>query len=389
MKKIIATVAVLMFLLALSAPLAFAQATSTQPAAQDAAAEEAAAYKAWYDAYTAKDNAKRVELGKAFITKFPNSKNATYVKTDVAMARGLLLNAAVQAKNVPEIIRLTKEAMADDPENADYPYFLSIQLQTIDTNYQYEADRVQAAQTGIQTLEAGKPFKLYKDVKKNEALAYFHNALALVEDHHYAAAMAEYMKFSEADRTAKEPKPEVKAALEKGSPYRDKALEHYERAAMSDPMNASYFFNCGRLHQARYNAASNEYLKFPDADRQAADLKPEVKAALDKANAEADHVINCWARFLGLPKNDFAADVKQKVQGALTELYKYRNNGSDAGLAQLIEANKTSPTPVKMTPPVETKPPTAEQKPADQSATKPGNGQPAAASKPATKKPRM
>jgi hypothetical protein len=73
----------------------------------------------------------------------------------------------------------------------------------------------------------------------------------------------------------------------------------------------------------------------------------------------------------------------------LTDLYKYRNNGSDAGLQKLIDENKTSATPVKMTPPAEPKQPTAEQKPADQSAAKPGNSQPATAAKPPTKKPRM
>src|SRR5436853_7160740 len=254
MKKIITTVAVLMFLLALSAPLTFAQATSAQPAAQDPAADEAAAYKAWYDAYTAKDNAKRVELGKAFIAKFPNSKNATYVKTDVATARGLLLNAAVQAKNVPEIIRFTKEAMADDPDNPDYQYFLINQLRTLDTNFQYATDLGQAAGTGIQMLEAGKTFKLYKDAKKNETLAYYHDTLASIDEHNKDT---------------------------------DKALAHTEQAAMLDPMNARYFFNCGRLHQLRYKTASDEYLTLREAERQAAGPKPEVKAARDQANAAA------------------------------------------------------------------------------------------------------
>ena len=74
MKRLIATVAVLMFLLALSSPLAFASAVSAPPVAQDAAADEAAAYKAWYDAYTAKDLAKEMDLGKTFVEKYPSSK---------------------------------------------------------------------------------------------------------------------------------------------------------------------------------------------------------------------------------------------------------------------------------------------------------------------------
>ena len=356
MKKIIATVAVLMFLLALSAPLVFAQDASAKPAAQDPAAEEAAAYKAWYDAYTAKDITKEMELGKTFVEKYPSSKYADFVKKDIVRVRSLLLNQAVQAKNTPEIIRIGKEAMAADPESVDYPYFLASQLRSLDTNFQYATDTAQFTQTAMRMIEAGKKPTIVKDFNDKQVLAYFHDTLASIDEHNKDT---------------------------------DKALEHYEHATMLDPANARYFFNCGRLHQGRYATAAAEYQKLPEADRTAPEPKPEVKAALDKVNAEADGVINCWARFLGLPKNDYPPDVKQKVQTALTDLYKYRNNNSDAGLQKLIDDNKASATPVKMTPPVEPKPPTAEQKPADQTTAKPGNGQPAAAAKPVTKKPRM
>jgi hypothetical protein len=360
MKKIIATVAVLMFLLALSAPLAFAQATSTQPAAQDAAAEEAAAYKAWYEANNAKNFPKAMELAKAYLEKYPNGQYAAYLKDKwIPGARKVLLSDAVAAKNVAEIDRLGKDIMAADPESLDFALFLASQLRTLDTNFQYAPDTVQFTQTAIRLIDAGKtptPSQGAPPFKKNETLGYLHDTLASVDEH---------------DKNT------------------EKALEHYEHAAMNDPMNARYFFNCGRLHQGRYATAAAEYQKLPEADRTAPEPKPEVKAALDKVNAEADGVINCWARFLGLPKNDYPADVKQKVQTALTDLYKYRNNNSDAGLQKLIDDNKTSPTPVKMSPPVEAKPSTAEQKPADQSAAKPGNGQPATAAKPVTKKPRM
>ena len=361
MKKIIATVAVLMFLLALSAPLVFAQDTSAKPAAQDAAAEEAAAYKAWYDANTAKDYPKAMELAKAYLDKYPNGQYAAYLKGKwIPGMRQKFLSDAVAAKNLAEIDRIGKEIMATDPENLDFALFLASQLRTLDTNFQYAADTVQFTQTAIRLIDAGKtpaPTNPPKPFPKSETLGYLHDTLAAVDEHNKDT---------------------------------DKALEHYEHAAMIDAGNARYFFNCGRLHQARYATAAAEYQKLPEADRTAPEPKPEVKAALEKVNAEADGVINCWARFMGLPKNDYPPDVKQKVMTALTDLYKYRNNNSDAGLTQLIEANKSSATPVKMTPPVEPKPPTAEQKPADQNVAKPGNGSvPAAAAKPVTKKPRM
>ncbi|MFL6216943.1 MAG: hypothetical protein ACJ74J_23875 [Blastocatellia bacterium] len=354
MKRLIATVAVLMFLLALSSPLAFASAVSAPPVAQDAAADEAAAYKAWYDAYTAKDLAKEMDLGKTFVEKYPSSKYADFVKKDIVRVRSVMLNQAVQAKNLPEIIRIGKEAIAADPESVDYPYFLATQLRTLDTNFQYAADTAQFTQTAMRLVEAGKKPTIVKEFNDKQVLAYFHDTLAAIDEHNKET---------------------------------DKALEHYAHAAMLDPANARYFFNAGRLHQARYAAAAAAYQALPEADRTAPEPKPEVKAAIDKVNVEADGVINNWARFMGLPKNDYPADVKQKVMASLTDLYKYRNNGSDAGLTQLIEANKTSPTPVKMTPPVEKQPATAEQKPAADG--KPASTQPATAAKPVTKKPRM
>lgn len=343
MKRYILTVAALTFSLAMAAPFASAQATSAQPAAaQDPAAEEAAAYKAFYDAYTAKDLAKELELGKVFVEKFPTSKNADYVKKEVSRVRGLLLQQAVTAKNVADIIRLGKEAMAADPNNLDYAIYLTIQLRTIDTNLQNSADIAEFANTAIRLIESGKvPAQKDPPFDKNKTLAYFHNTLGSIDEHNKTA---------------------------------DKALEHYHQATMLDPMNAAYFFNCGRLHQDRYVVGAQKYQAFSQDDRTAAEPKPEVKAALDDVNKEADAVINCWARFVAL-KSDYSEDTRKKVNAALTDLYKYRHNDSIEGLQKLIDDNKTSPTPVSMTPPpvAPAAPPTT-QKADDQNAmsAKPG-----------------
>jgi hypothetical protein len=59
----------------------------------------------------------------------------------------------------------------------------------------------------------------------------------------------------------------------------------------------------------------------------------------------------------------------------VTGLYKFRNNNSEAGLQKLIEDNRTSPAPVKWTPPAE---PATQPKPA---------AEPNAVAKPNGKKP--
>jgi hypothetical protein len=368
MKRYILMIAALAFSLAMSAPLASAQATGTQPAAaaQDPAAEEAAAYKAWYDAYTKKDIAQEYDLGKAFVEKYPSSKNADYVKKDVARVRSLLLQNAINAKNQAEVIRLGKEAMAADPNNVDYAIFLAVQLRTLDTTLQNAADLNEFAQTAIRLIESGKtptPVQGQPPFDKNKTLAYFQDTLATTSEHGKNA---------------------------------DKALEHLHQATTLDPGNARYFFNCGRLHQDRYVAAAQKYQAFSQEDRTAAEPKPEVKAALDEANKEADAVINCWARFMGLTavKSDFKPETRKQVETALTDLYKYRHNDSVEGLQKLIDDNKNSPTPVSVSPPpASPATPPAEPKAVDQGAmsAKPGTApaKPAATpAKPNGKKPR-
>lgn len=360
MKRLIATIAVLMFMLALSAPLTFGKPVSAPPAAQDPSPEEAAAYKEWFEANNAKDIPKAIQLAKAYLEKYPNGKYAGYLqKTWMPQIRAKLFNDAVAAKNLPEIDRLGKEIAEANPDNLDYSLFLASQLRTLDTNFQYAPDMVQFTETSIRLIDSGKtptPQQGQPAFNKAVTLGYLHDTLASVEEHNKNI---------------------------------DKALEHYEHAAAIDAMNARYFFNAGRLHQARYAAAAEDFQKrFTVEERSAPEPKPEVKAALDKVNAEADGVINNWARFMGLPKNDYPADVKQKVMTALTDLYKYRNNGSTDGLQKLIDDNKNSPTLVKMPTPAEPKPQAAaDQKPAADG--KPANGQPAAAAKTVTKKPRL
>jgi len=367
MKRYIFTIAALAFLLAVFAPLASAQSTGAQPAgaqpaAQDPAAEELAAYKAWYEANGKKDYPTAFTLAKAYLEKFPNGKYAKYLKeTWIPPIRAKLLNEAVQAKNIPDVVRLGKEAVAANPDNLDFPLFLATQMRTLDTNLQYSADTVEFTQTSIRLIEAGKAPTPQPGVTfdKNKTLAYLRDTLGAID--------------------------------EKKSP--EKSLEQYHQAATLDPTNARYFFNCGRLHQDRYGIAAQKYQAFSQEDRTAAEPKPEVKAALDEVNKEADGVINCWARFLAL-KSDYSEDTKNKVMAALTNLYKYRHNDSTDGLQKLIDDNKTSPTPVSMTPPpAQPATPPADQKAAEQStmSAKPGPtpAKPAPAqAKPNGKRPR-
>lgn len=331
MKRSVMMMAAFTFILALFVPLVSAQtqpAAGSQPAAQDPAKEEYEAYTAWYTAYKAQDTAKALELGKAFVAKFPNSKYTDFIKKDNLRARGVLFNKAVQEKNMAEMIRIGKEVLADDPDNLDYLMAMSVQLRQNELsaspgNFTHAAEASELTERAIRLIEAGKTPTPTQGVTfdKNKTLGFFHWTLAIIDDH---------------------------------GQNTDKAISHYMEAAKLDPMNATYNFQCGRLHQVKYAAAAKKYGDLPQADRDAAaaEMKPEVKAALDELNKEADAVINCWVRFLGLTATDMKGweTLRPQVSKTVTDLYKYRHNDSTEGLDKLIDQNK-GPAPVSMAPP--------------------------------------
>ena len=332
MKRSILMMSILTFSLALLVPFASARPTTPEPVVQDQTEAEAAAYKAWFEANGAKDYAKAMDLAKAYLEKFPSGKYADYLKKWIPGVRGYFFKQAADAKNVAEVVRIGKEVLAQDADNLDYLTALVVQIRTNELfsnppNYAHAADAADFAQRSIRLIEAGKvPTGADKNFKKDVTLAYMHQTLAVIYDHDKAT---------------------------------DKALAEYEKAGALEPSNSAYFFHCGRIHNEKYAAAAQKYDAaqkkvdaIPDADRNAADPKPDVKTALDEAkaalaevNGQADAVINCWARFLGLTaeKNTWG-DTRAKIEKALTDLYKYRHNDSTDGLQKLIDQNKPSPS---------------------------------------------
>src|SRR5262245_54283027 len=85
-------------------------AASARPVRQDDEAKkaEAAAYKAFYDASTAKDYAKAVPLAKSYLEKFPSGQYSKYFNDWLGSYPILRvqISVAVQEKNKPETLRL-------------------------------------------------------------------------------------------------------------------------------------------------------------------------------------------------------------------------------------------------------------------------------------------
>ncbi|HXG64164.1 MAG TPA: hypothetical protein VNO70_03595 [Blastocatellia bacterium] len=305
-------------ILALYAPLALANAGGaiTQ---EDPKKAEADAYKLWYDANQAKDYNKAMEYAKAYLEKFPNGQYASYLKDKwIPSMRPFMFNEAMKAGNINEMIRIGNEQLAADPNNIDYLYLLAAtiiakELYAKPPVTTHEKEAVDYALRAAKLIEAGQqPKSVPPDKwKKNEALAYFYGAVASVE---------------------------------RRNKNNDKALEYYQKAAALEPANPTNYLICGQIHQERYQEAVKVYQAMPEEKKTADPPDAETKAALDKVNAAADAVIECWARFMAVSKNKPEWDAtRNQVMTALKGLYEYRHPDSPDGLQKLIDQYSANP----------------------------------------------
>jgi tetratricopeptide (TPR) repeat protein len=291
--------------------------------AQDAAKEKehADAYKAWYDANAAKDYPKAYELAKTYLEKFPSGQYADYLKKWVVQIRLYLFNEARKQKNINEELRLANEALASDPENIDYIYPLAIDIRTLELyanppNYTHEAQAVDFIQRSIKLIEAGKMLTGTDASKwnKNVILAFLTQTLA---------------------------------ALEQKNKNSDKALELYKKAISLDPSVANNFLQAGSLYYEKYSAVAKKFDALPTEKKQKPEDDPEAKALLDDLNAQADAVIDSWARFLALTLKDAAkwGQTRTQIEEAAVALYKFRHPDSPTGFQDMVNKYAASAPP--------------------------------------------
>jgi hypothetical protein len=312
MKKSLVLMAVLGMVLALSVPYASARAS------QDPTPEETAAYKTWYEAVTAKDWTKVYDLSKDFVAKYPNSKSAATVKPYIAGSRGQLFNVARTAKNIAEELRLTKEALAENAENLDYLYLMTIDIRTNEieaspANYSHAADAADYSARASKLIEAGKPSNVFKPEAAKSVLAYLYQTSAMIEG--------------------------------KNS-NQDKAIEMYKKSSATDPangiLNTQNYLALGVIYQMKYGAAAKKFQDMPEAKKTADPPDAEAKAALDDVNAQADNVIEAWAHFLALPDSTKYGATRANVEKALTDLWKFRHDDKVDGLQEYINKFKST-----------------------------------------------
>jgi tetratricopeptide (TPR) repeat protein len=288
-------------------------------AAQDAAPDEAAAYRAFHEASQGTDTAAALAAAKAYLDKFPSGQYADAIKKWQDQARLTQLDAAIKDKRTADMITIGKEILAADPENLNVIYALAFNIRRNELLasppvYTNADAAVELANKGIGLIDAGKTLTGVASFDKEATLGWMKQILA--------------MNAAKAGNAAE-------------------AIKLYERSTAHAPGDTQIagrnLFAVVTLRQSKYGEAAKAFNALPDADKTAAEPKPEVKAAKEALNSEADALIDAAAGFVafGRSKGMPPATV-DRVNQLLETVYKGRFP-EDAGLDGLkkILAAKT------------------------------------------------
>jgi hypothetical protein len=283
--------------------------------------DEGMAYRAWHYANETGDHAKALAAAQDYLAKYPSGQYAAFIKKWLETEQAKALSAAIKEKRTADIVSISQKILAVDPENLNILYAEAFnvrrnELLASPASYEHAAAAVAAARKAISLIQAGKTLVGVQSFDKKATLAWLTQILALNEQ-------------------------------KSGTP--EAAIKLYDESTALAPQDVQI---AGRnllavlaLRQAAYAEAARAYNAIPEADRAAGEAKPEVKAARDKIDAEADGLIDVSARFLALAKaKSLPAATQEKVKEALETVYKTRfpQDTPLAGLQKILQEKEAA-----------------------------------------------
>jgi len=298
------------------AAVALSPAAAVRTFAQEVVQDEGAAYRAWYEASQAKDLPKATQAAKDYLAKYPTGQYAEAIKKWLGAAQMQNLDAAIKEKRTADMIAIGNEILAPEPDNLNVLYALAFNIRRNELlasppNFQNAAAAADYAKRAVSLIDAGKGLAGVQNFDKNATLAWLTQILALVEQ-------------------------------KNGNT--EQAVQLFEKSTSLAPQDPQV---AGRnllavlaIRQATYADAAKAYNAIPEADRAAADAKPEVKAAHDKVNSDADAYIDAAARFVALAKvKGLPPAITEKVRQSLEAVYKSRfpEDAPLAGLQKILQ----------------------------------------------------
>lgn len=296
--------------------------------------EERAAYEAYYNEKT--DWAKKLAMGKEFLSKFTDSDWKTDVKKGNLNALWNLFNAAVDAfgKGTPDAAKLEpvlslgeeyRSLYAElglEPENllvvsqmalkAGYGLMFGFYKDTDKTrSYAEKSLQLLGSETPPKGWETGENAKYYTSFR-NGSLGYFNQYIGLT-----------YLRQATPD-------PEQAIA------YLTKAAENKGWATAKDP---NTYLLRAEATNLTYDKLSAEYRSLP-ADKK---TEQEGKDALAKIDPVVDKMIDDYARAVALLSDPKAKEQQDVAKERLTDFYKYRYGKTD-GIDALVKYYQADPT---------------------------------------------
>lgn len=310
--------------------------TPATPAAggQDETQAKADLYQKFRDNYKANPPV-AYEAGKEYLQKYEASATTPedtqivgYVKKYVVsyekLARRNQLVQKLKDKNYPEAVALSKQVLVDFPDDLPILYQLSAVGYVVNTtpnsNDPNSADTIAFTKRTIQLIQSGKSFdpaKPFTAQDKDEKLGTLNYALGIILR---KSAPAEAMTYF------------VNAA-------------QFEGPSKKDPYTYS---NLAEIYETNeYKGLATEFNNSCKTEEQA-----KTQACIDlkaKADQAVDHVIDALARAIAYSNASSNpgqyAQARATWQEGITNYYKYRNNGSDTGLKELIAGITAKPLP--------------------------------------------
>jgi len=182
-------------------------------------------------------------------------------------------------------------------------------------NETFNADALNYARKAIQAIESGKTPSEWAPFKgKDDTLAYLNYAVG-------------YLTLKTAP---------------------DQAIDTLIKAAQYDSdirkTPSTYYFLAVAYESGPYKTLSSDYqAKYANKPE-----TPESKAALEKLNVVMDRIIDAYARAINAAGTDPKTEQSRKEWLAqVSNYYKFRHDGNDAGLTEFIAAAMQKPLPPK------------------------------------------
>lgn len=304
--------------------------TTTAASGQDDAEAKARLYDQFTKNRTTNPSV-AYDAGKQYLAKYepidgPTDQYVAYIKKWVAsyekIARRADLLQQIKDKKVNDAYASSKQVLTDYPDDLVVLYQLAGAGYVASTsgNEANNPDAIGYTKRTIQLIQSGKSFDPNKPLAgkdKDEIVANLNFALGILQ-----------MKSAPSDAIASL----INAAQTESTPKKDPV---------------TYSTLAELYESSQYTNLANQYNTSCKAPDQA--TTPTCTELSTKVNQVVDHIIDALARAIAYSNSSPDAAKFGQARAAwtqsLTSYYKYRNNGSDTGLKELIASITSRPLP--------------------------------------------